>query len=719
MLVTAGVVFAALVVAVGSLAFTVASLRDGKAEVESALGKKDQALTDLQVEKAKADEALANEHRAAYARSLAVAFLASLTGDLDQANAALDERPAEQRHWEWHDLKRLSHRGENLGRVAWLNATNYALTPDGSRFASARAGLVTVVDTRTKQTVFSHKEGPAPRIEPSLSADGRQLAQANRGSVRVWGLTTGKQTHELTGPTVITRAVFQPGGRLLAWGSLLEIRLTDLQTRQEVARLRPAPGAHAWFFTPDGRRLITVLAKGLLGVWDVATGARLHLHQEPFVTAGLAISPDGRLYAVKGPSGVKVCEVDTARVVHSLPTPNRQTSTGDRVALAFGADGKSLAHTTADKTAHLWDLTTGQILRSFPFTREVMSVALVDQSRRLVTVDAEGFVRVRDIASAPRGLRALSPPGRSPSLIGARVISTAFSADGHHAAVGCADGTLRLISVETGRVVREIPKQPTGALGAVAFSPDGQWLATSVYLHPEVTVWSARTGEQLARFKGTTDRIDKLEFSPDGRQLAARHTDRHQKMNHVQVWDTRPWREVFTRSFPERDKRLGLWFAYSPDSQRLAVTVDDDRVRLWSATTGEEERVIREPGCLFSHVGFDPRTGTLAARRDGGAVYLWDGATGQRRNVLRGPSGLTAGFAFSPDGRRLACVTFFPTRHPEVRLWDVTSGRSLLALTEDGAVSSLQFSADGHRLMVASHERGYLQVWDGTPMEPR
>src|SRR5262249_10219441 len=112
-----GVVVLALLVAVGSLAFTVASLREGKTEVESALGAKSQALIDLRLEKDKADLALAGEQDAAYARALAVAYLAYMSGELDQANEALDERPHSQRHWEWHYLKRLCQKGQVLHQI--------------------------------------------------------------------------------------------------------------------------------------------------------------------------------------------------------------------------------------------------------------------------------------------------------------------------------------------------------------------------------------------------------------------------------------------------------------------------------------------------------------------------------------------------------------------------------------------------------------------------
>jgi WD40 repeat protein/serine/threonine protein kinase len=720
-LVTAGVVLAALLVAVGSLAFTVAALRDGKADVESALGEKTRALTDLRVEKAKADDALAKEQQAANARTIAVAHLAFLTGDLDQANEALDERPPGQRHWEWYYLKRLCQKGQILHRTGKIRNAQYAITPDGSRFASHSAGTLSVVDAQTQKTVFSLREDKPLTSRLVLSPDGRRLARVGGGSVRIWDLATGKQTHDLTGPTAVTRATFAPGGRLLAWGSQNEVRFTDLETRQDLRSVRPSlPGTTTGVFTPDGNRFLTVNAVGLIEVWDVGGGVRLHQYPEGFASAGFAVSPDGRFYATPRPTGVKVCELDTGRVVHWLPTPNLLMTGGDLFSVAFSADGKRLVHTSADRTVHVWDLTAGHEIRSFPSSQEVWFVGFSEESRRVLTVDASVTVAVRDVDSGPHGLAIRSHPTTADPSARSPVVFTAFSDDGRRAAVAYADGTVSIVGTETGEVVRELPKQRAGRLGGLAFSPDGQWLASCVAGDPDVKVWNVRTGERLASLPVTTTAADGVAFSPDGRRLVVRHTDGEKRLNHIQVWDTSSWREVFTRSFPNPPPGARLGFAYSPDGRQLAVTTTDDRVLLWDTTTGQDERVIREPGCRFRPVRFDPRTGLLAASGDDGAVHVWDAATGEVRNVFRGPSGQPGSVAFSPDGRRMACITLFPNRNPEVRIWDVQSGRSLLALTQpERGAAQIQFSADGHRLLSGSTIDGHLQIWDGSPVEQR
>jgi WD40 repeat protein/predicted Ser/Thr protein kinase len=84
------------------------------------------------------------------------------------------------------------------------------------------------------------------------------------------------------------------------------------------------------------------------------------------------------------------------------------------------------------------------------------------------------------------------------------------------------------------------------------------------------------------------------------------------------------------------------------------------------------------------------------------------------------PTDLTA-VAFSPDGLRLAVAG-----GNEVKLWDVTDGKELLALLHDHRVWSLAYSPDGRHLATGSGERpaqnGVVTIWDlrtGQPVRLR
>ncbi len=75
----------------------------------------------------------------------------------------------------------------------------------------------------------------------------------------------------------------------------------------------------------------------------------------------------------------------------------------------------------------------------------------------------------------------------------------------------------------------------------------------------------------------------------------------------------------------------------------------------------------------------------------------------------------TASIVFSPDSKRIVPASgsfFFTTAH----LWDVTTGKELLATTSDWrevGVNSVAFSADGSKIITTEYDR-LTQIWDTT-----
>jgi WD domain, G-beta repeat len=86
---------------------------------------------------------------------------------------------------------------------------------------------------------------------------------------------------------------------------------------------------------------------------------------------------------------------------------------------------------------------------------------------------------------------------------------------------------------------------------------------------------------------------------------------------------------------------------FSPDGTRIATASRDDTVRIWSADTGAELKVLKNPkpsGIDLSHDG----TRVLISSADS-STRIWDVATG-RETVLQGQA---ANAKFSPDGNRI------------------------------------------------------------------
>jgi len=184
-----------------------------------------------------------------------------------------------------------------------------------------------------------------------------------------------------------------------------------------------------------------------------------------------------------------------------------------------------LLATTEDKTACIWDMTTGGL---------TVKVSHADTARRVV-----------------------------------------FSPDGHQLATGSVDKTARIWDASTGSQLMEFPHG--GNVLALAFSPDGQLLATAS--GDTAWLWATASGSQL-RYLTHSGTVRAVAFSPGGELLATASTD-----GTARIWDPATGSQLAEIRHAGSVRSV----AFSPRGGLLAAGGQDRIVHLWQVVKDSDD----------------------------------------------------------------------------------------------------------------------------------
>jgi WD40 repeat protein/DNA-binding SARP family transcriptional activator len=208
-----------------------------------------------------------------------------------------------------------------------------------------------------------------------------------------------------------------------------------------------------------------------------------------------------------------------------------------------------------------------------------------------------------------------------------------------------------------------------------------------------------------------------VSFSPDGSRVAtSQRLSQDSLMADPVVWDTTTGDRVLTLA-GHTDNVNDIQF--SPVGSRLATASWDGTVRLWDTDTGAEIRSIRADeaaplGAAFN-VDFSrdgSRVAVTTSPGDEATIGVFEVASG--RQVLAIPTPYTVcGIDYSPDGKAIAGGECFGTGLPTAHLWSATTGVEIRAFGGHSGydVTNVAFSPDGRHLLSVGYD-GVGTVWD-------
>jgi len=577
------------------------------------------------------------------------------------------------------------------------------VSPDGRVLATAGGTVATTIQLWDLTTGKELSQDPAGAVALPLvfSPNGRLFATQRRvagvyGVVTVWDLAGGKAVKKIDHSGEVKAAALSADGRLLALQSAERaVVVKDAETGRVVQQLSIALSqtgrTTALQFSGDSRLLATADSENFVRLWDLQTGREVKAYRG----TAADFSEDGKTLVLGVMEGTPLLR----NLENGSETKFSSGGTTAVVDLALTTDGQKALVAMEDGTVKLWDLTTGQILRSLPGPAE-SSIAISRIGGLVATAGGgDGSVTIWQFMTG-RKLHTLRPPqGEDRDVMDRTLVS--LSSDGSLLAVSLRD-QVGLYDVASGNELHHLTLERQSGIveklavldnmmqyvqssisrgrenvrreswvKALALSPDGRYLAIS--MDAGIYLMNTKTGEFERRVaigpQITKDQEEEL-------RLAANMTDVHSLgfsgdgETLVGVGPT--WKARWDELHPSLLKRFG-WglIGYDPSAYHPAAQAD----------------FKREIGYRGLAVSPDGKTAVLGHGR---LVKLWDAENNKDIQNFTGHTANVTAVAMTPDGQYLISGS----QDGIVKVWDSKTGREMASLMALGSEDYVTVTPD-------------------------
>ncbi len=329
---------------------------------------------------------------------------------------------------------------------------------------------------------------------------------------------------------------------------------------------------------------------------------------------------------------------------------------------AFSKDGKFIVTGSEDKTVKVWDANTGKLLQNFTIANDkIQSVDFNPNSKTVIGCTEDGVLYEWDIYSG-------------------KMLNTIINND-------------EMMSVCT-------------------FNPNGKTIAIGYSYHYknfcEIVLYNYETKKITAQFKAHKEKIHKLIFSPDGKQIASSSYDQTLK-----IWDAVTGKMISEKDVSTPKDLFIRSLNYNKDGTQLLVCNVDAKLTLYNTQTLKPLKSIANDTMRFAIASYSRDGKKIVAAGASGQFYIMDATTWKVEKYFR-TEDRNEQFAsmdilqFNNNDKKILAISGIVGLG---KMYDVQSSKVVYKLNGTSTpVSSAKFSP-GRGLFVAAYDDMNAKIW--------
>jgi WD40 repeat protein len=472
-------------------------------------------------------------------------------------------------------------------------------------------------------------------------------------------------------------------------------------------------------YSPDGKYIVTGSIDNTLILWNAENSKQIRnfaMHTD-FIRS-VYFSNDGKnILTSSGDNRALITEIATGKVVTEIKIET------DRLFRACYSPDNSKVLTMNDRDEiAVWDAVTGDKLGTFgkDYSAGITSQWFTPDGSKVMTYKSYEEANLVDINT---GKPVFSFSFDKP-------LSFAISSTGKYVVIGSAKLFATVFSLETGKklfdLIDDAEKQCDGCNTLVAFSPNGEYIATAIR-YTGVSVWDAKNGKRIVNFPIEDDRVDEISFSCNNKYVIGAYNDESF------ILDIKTGKEVFRYT----DDGVECTPVFSPDNKYLLTTNERNTAALWvfNADRLQKDRKIRtyegylnkksdyglkyEQNSWFHSsiikfmaikpaVAVHPNGKLLAKGKIDSIAIIIDLETGKVIKTLKGHSKVILATDFSSDGKQLLTAG----GDGIIKIWDTETGQELQTINaHNDVIFDAKFSSDDKYIVSGSWDATF-RIWN-------